>query len=165
MKVVVENEKYGKIEYSESFWTGAKQISINGTKLEKKDRKNFSYQTESGMENVYVAGNFLYGSVMTIQGENIQLSPKIQWYESIFPILMILFTLIWGSSKSLCAIFPVVGGFVGGLISAIFACCCIIFTKQVKSPLYKLLIGLGIFVLNFLVCFGVAELILLGSKA
>jgi len=38
MKVVVENEKYGKIEYSESFWSGSKQISINDTKLEKKTR-------------------------------------------------------------------------------------------------------------------------------
>jgi len=102
---------------------------------------------------------------MTIGGDTIQLSPKMQWYEAIFPIMMFLLTLIWGNSTKLFAIIPIVGGLIGGAISASCAVVCILLTKQVKSPVYKLLIGLGIMVLDFLICFGVAELILLGAKS
>jgi len=165
MKTIIENEKYGKIEYDESFWTGSKQVCINGTKLEKKDRRNFVYQTAEGALNVNLLGNYLYGSKINIGSDIIQLTPAIKWYEAIFPILMFALTLIWGGSDKLCAIFPVIGGFIGGLISAGFACVCILITKQVKSPALKLLIGLAIFVLNFLICFGIAELILMSAKA
>jgi hypothetical protein len=36
MKVVVENEKYGTIEYNESFWTGKRTIYVGGKLLTKK---------------------------------------------------------------------------------------------------------------------------------
>lgn len=35
MKIKVTNDKIGSIEYRESFWTGKKEITINGKKLTK----------------------------------------------------------------------------------------------------------------------------------
>ncbi len=35
MKQVVQNEKLGEIVYEESFWTGKKTVSVNGSQLEK----------------------------------------------------------------------------------------------------------------------------------
>lgn len=58
------------------------------------------------------------------------------------------------------AIIPIVGGAIGGVVSAVCAFTCFYLAKMVKPVWLKLLIGLGFFVLDFVVCFGIAKLIL-----
>lgn len=41
MKQVVQNEKLGEIVYEESFWTGKKTVSVNGSQLEKISKNTF----------------------------------------------------------------------------------------------------------------------------
>ena len=42
MKTAVNDEQYGEILYEESFWTGSKQLTVNGEKLEKLSKNTFS---------------------------------------------------------------------------------------------------------------------------
>lgn len=37
MKVIINNEKYGTIEYNENFWTGKKEIYVDGKLFKKKN--------------------------------------------------------------------------------------------------------------------------------
>ena len=160
MQTIINDEKYGKIEYTENTWSGSKKLSINGVPLEKKSRSDFVYQTENGAVMVKISGNTLIGATVTIGDDKIQVTPKLQWYEFIFPVLMFALTIIWGNSPALVAIIPIVGGAIGGVVSAVCAFTCFYLAKMVKPVCLKLLIGLGFFVLDFVVCFGIAKLIL-----
>ena len=54
MKVVVENEKYGTIEYNESFWTGKKTIYVGEKLLTKKAKNKYAYSSEEGEVSIKV---------------------------------------------------------------------------------------------------------------
>ena len=44
MRNITKHEVYGEIIYDESFWTGKKEVYINGVKLAKVDKKTYSYR-------------------------------------------------------------------------------------------------------------------------
>lgn len=74
--------------------------------------------------------------------------------------------LLWfgGNVPSLIKIFPVVSGAIGGLISGIFAVVSLYVMKLTKKPHWKILIGLGFFVLTVLICYLIALAILSAAK-
>ena len=43
----------------------------------------------------------------------------MKWYEYILALIIPIFVLTWGNSVYLCSIFPIVGGAIGGAISAL----------------------------------------------
>ncbi|MBO5102722.1 MAG: hypothetical protein J6C13_01360 [Clostridia bacterium] len=160
MKVVKQHNVYGKIVYNESDWTGKKTITINGKELTKTSKTGFIYDNNGTQIPVTVEGNFWLGSSIKINNEKIELIEKSKWYEIACALSIFILILIWGNVPALCAIVPVVGGAIGGLVSAVFAMFCLIFMKRVKSIWLKLLIWLGFMGVNFAVCYGIAMLML-----
>lgn len=157
MKKIIQNEALGEIVYNESIWTGKKSLTVNGVEAKKITKKEY----QAGDKKLIISGNYYFtGITLTVGDEIIEVSPKPKWYEFVFAILPLLFLLIWGNSYTLCDIFPVVGGAIGGFIGALFSIASLLLTKKTEKPLYKVLIGIGIFVANVLVAFGLACLIL-----
>lgn len=156
MKTVINHPTYGEIVYDESFWTGKKTLTVNGTTCFAISKKEFMV----GDQKVLLSGNLYLGIRLSIDQETIEISPRPAWYEIVLAILPILFLLTWGNSPSLCAIFPVVGGAIGGAVGAVFSLGSLLLMKKSKSPAIKLLIGVGMFALTLLVAFVLALLVL-----
>lgn len=150
MKRIIEHPELGEIVYEENFWTGRKQISINGEQLLKKSR--LSFETADG-KAVTLKGNMFAGTKAEIDGQIIEIVPATKWYEYILAFIPLLFVLIWGNVPSLVVILPIVGGAIGGFVSALFAMLTIYLIKKTDKIGVKLLIALANFAVTILVCF------------
>lgn len=150
MKQVVDHAVHGKIEYEESFWTGKKKISINGTPLEKQAKGVFV--TQSG-DRVYMEGNYLTGSRINIGSERIQLTPPVKWYEIVLSVLPFLLIIIWSNSLPLVRIVPVIGGALGGAVSAVMSFLNLFIIKGIKPVWLKILISVCMLAATFCLCF------------
>lgn len=73
---------------------------------------------------------------------------------------MFVFVIVWGNSPTLCALFPIAGGAIGGFVSTLFATLNISLANKTKNPLFKIFIGLGLFVATVLVCYAIASVLL-----
>ena len=151
MKTVINHEKYGEIVYIESEWTGKKTLKINGVELQKQNKNTFYYKGGT----IVLVGSFVKGITMEIENERIQLTKPCKWYEFLFAIVPFVFVMIWGSSVELTAIIPVVGGAIGGGISALIGYLGLSISSKMEKWYFKVLVGLGALVVSFLVCWGV----------
>ena len=138
MKEILQHPVYGEIVYDESFWTGKKTITVNGVRAVRVSKKEYLID---GKESTLV-GNFFTGITLYLDGETIRISPKTKWYELLLAILPFFFLITWGNSQTLCAIFPVVGGAIGGGLGAFCAVVSLSFMKKQSSPIFKVLIGI-----------------------
>ncbi len=157
MKNTIKHDTLGEIVYQENPWTGKKDISINGTPLTKKTKNTFS--TQDGQEAV-VTGNYMSGAKLTIGNDTVEVVPATKWYEYVLSILPFILILVWGNVVALCEIVPVVGGFVGGLISAVISILNLFIIKNVKQVWLKIIISIVALGLAFLLCYLVALAIL-----
>ena len=161
MKASTHHVGYGQIEYTENFWTGKRELAIGGQKLLKKKKNVYTFNSETGNLDCRIKGSFLTGATLHIDQDVIQLSEPCKWYEIFCSVLIFAFVLIWGNVPSLCRIFPIVGGAIGGGISGLGACVSLFLMKQTKNAGLKLLVWLGMFVVTILICFLVAVSILM----
>ncbi|MBP5209821.1 MAG: hypothetical protein J6125_03060 [Clostridia bacterium] len=157
MKQVIQNETYGKIVYEESFWTGKKKLSINDRPLTRMSKK--SYVTPDG-EQMILSGNFLSGAKISVGSQTIQLTPKVAWYEVLLSLLPFVFIMVWGNSVSLCSIFPIAGGAIGGLIGALFGVLNLSLIKNIEAVWLKIVLSLVLFAGAVLVDFAIAVMLL-----
>ena len=160
MKVIVENKKYGIIEYNENFWTGKKEIYVDGRLLKKQTKDKYVYRTDEEELVVRIKGNYLSGVTLTIIDTYVEIIPKTTPVEYILAILPLIFVIVWGNSPYLCSIFPVVGGAIGGGIAGLIGAVGILFMKKTKSVIEKILVGLVALAVAVLTCFIVAVSIL-----
>ena len=165
MRSVVQHEKYGNIIYEENFWTGKKTITIDGKQLTKVSRTKFMYLTADGtFVHVKLKGHYMMGAKLDFNGEVVQIVEAPKWYEFVMYILTFMLILTWGNSPELCAIVPVLGGALGGLISAAIIMAGLTISRRVKNGLVKFLISLGVLVVTFVACF-IGALLLLSALA
>lgn len=157
MKVVIQHETYGEIVYEESFWVGKKTLTINGVEATKISKKEV--QMPDG-KTAQIQGNFLYGACLVIGAESIRLTPKIKWYEIALAILPFVLIMVWGNVVALCKIVPVVGGAIGGGISALFSILGLLLIKSVKPIWLKILIAVAVVGVTFGICCGIGYAIL-----
>lgn len=160
MKASTHHVGYGQIEYNENFWTGKRELTVNGQKLIKKKKNVYQLNTENGVLECRIKGSFLTGATLCVDQDVIQLSEPCKWYEIFCSVLICAFVLIWGSVPQLCRIFPIVGGAIGGGISGMTACMNLFLMIGTKKVGFKLLIWLGMFLGTIAVCFLIAQLIL-----
>ena len=161
MKANTHHVGYGQIEYNENFWTGKRELTVGGQKLTKKKKNVYTLNSADGDLDCRVKGSFLTGVSLYIDQDVIQLSESCKWYEIFCSVLIFAFVLIWGNVPSLCRIFPIVGGAIGGGISGMTACMNLFLMRETKKVSFKLLIWLVMFVATILPCFLVAEFILI----
>ena len=107
-------------------------------------------------------GNFLSGIRLEVNQITYVVKQPYLWYEYVFAVLAFMITIIWGNVPELCKIVPVVGGAIGGVISAAIALVGLELMSKVKNPLYKVLIGLGLIIASFGACALVGLLIVGG---
>ncbi|MBQ7227974.1 MAG: hypothetical protein IJX05_06210 [Clostridia bacterium] len=153
MTTNVNHEKYGEISCKQSFLTGQFSVSINGTPLAQTSKRSFSLESEEGTKTAIVTGNIVTGTKLSIDGDVITLAPSAQWYEITIAVIQFVFMLVWGAVPSLAAIVPIVGGAIGGGISGVFTILNFYVMRSIKQAWLKIIVGIAIFGLNFLVCF------------
>lgn len=157
MQETIMHPVFGEIVYNENAVTGKKSITVNGVEATVLSRKEFLVDGKKAT----LKGSFITGVELYIDDEKIVLSPKPRWYESLLSILPFVFILIWGNNVSLCAIFPVLGGALGGALGALGSILSLLFMKKTKLVLNKVLIGLAVFVLTVLINAVLAFLIII----
>lgn len=151
MKTVVQDESYGRILYEENIWTGKKYISINAQPLSKLDKKTYRY-TKSNGETVdfKVKGNFFTGVALVAFNARIQVVRKTNWFEWLFFILTLCVAFVWGNSVTLCKIFPVAGGAIGGCLGVLCGMFPVFIAKLINNKWLQALCGLIGFLAIFL---------------
>lgn len=159
MKTAINDEQYGEILYEESFWTGSKQLTVNGEKLEKLSKNTFSLHDGEKYISVTVSGNSMTGAKLLTESRTIQLTPKLKWYEILLALPGFILILVWGNSVALCSILPVVGGAIGGGISAALAVLTFFAIKRANKLWLKIIIAIIGVAVTFLICWGIGEAI------
>ena len=159
MKVTVNHPVYGEIIYSENVWSGKKSICINSVELDKKNKTTFLFNVADGMKEVKVIGSELIGVKLNIDENVIEITPPTKWYEYLAAMSLFMFVMIWGNNEALVAIFPIVGGGIGGAISGFMMCMTVMALRSVNKWYLKVLVWLGMFIANALICFIVALLL------
>ena len=164
MTQTIMHSVYGAISYEENIWTGKKSLAVNGKYL-KKGRKNV-FTLEDGENTLYVTlnGNALTGVTVTIGGQKIVVLSKLTSLEYILSILPFALVMIWGNVPALCSIIPVVGGAIGGGLSALASVICVSKMRDCtmgKKVLTSLLATLA----AFLVCAAIGYILVLGMIA
>ena len=162
MKKTFNSEKYGIIEYYENFWSGKKKVSINGNLMTASSKLSFQTKIDGVDVKALLLGNMFNGMTLKIDEEKFEVYPASKWYEYVLAILSLVLICVWGNSKALCSILPVVGGGIGGGISGASAFISLVLMKKVSNPLYKILIGLGMIIASFAIC-ALIGIIILGS--
>lgn len=157
MKTEISHERLGKITYTESFWTGQKNIAIEGKNIVKVTKNQFSDETGT----IYnLKGNYLTGVVMETGTDSVRLSPSVKWYEIVLSVLPFILIMVFSNVPAIFEVFPVVGGAIGGGISAVTSCANLAIIKCVRNVWLKILITLGMIALTLLICFLIALIIL-----
>lgn len=149
MKRIIENEKYGTIVYSESFWTGKKGVNINGMPLERVNKKTF--KLENG-DTATLTGNSLTGISLGVGGDVIPLSAPMKWYEIAIAIGFFVFVLVWSNIPELCSILPLISGAVGGAINGVCNVAGIFLAASLEKSRDRLLVLIGFGIISFLAC-------------
>ena len=157
MKKIVDHPVLGHIEYKENSFTGSKSLSLNGAPLKKTSKNTFV--TAEGMP-VAIKGNYLTGSTLVAGEESVRLVPAVTWYEWALCVSLFLFVIIWGNIPSLCAIVPLVGGAIGGMVSGVMCVCAIIVSKLIPHPALKIIVILAMAGAAFLINFGIGSAII-----
>lgn len=161
MKKIVNHEKYGEFVYEESNFLGKVSLTLNGNELTKMDKKSFQlFVNDEPPKTVNVKGSLLMGATLEIENETVTVTEKPKWYEIVLALIPFLLVLVWGNSVSLCEIVPVVGGLIGGAISALLAFSCFVVMRNIRSVVLKILVAVIFTALSFLICWFIALLIL-----
>ena len=160
MKASIHHVGYGQIEYNENFWTGKRELIVDGQRLLKKKKNVYELEGQNGVLECRIKGSFLTGATLFVDQDVIQLSEPCKWYEIFCSALICAFVLTWGNVPSLCRIFPIVGGAIGGGIGGLAACINLFLMIKTKKVGFKLLIWLGMFLGTIAVCFLIAQFIL-----
>ena len=155
MRECIEHPIYGEIVYNET-WTGKKSLSVNGVNATAISSKEFII----GDKKATLTGTLFKGVGLSIAGETIEISPKPKWYEMVLAVLPLLFVIIWSNSKSLCAIFPVVGGAIGGGLGGLAICLSMLLIKRADSFFEKITLALGVLVVTALISAALAMLLI-----
>lgn len=153
MRITKEHAEYGLIVFEENVWTGKKKLSINGKPLQKVGKTTF---TGEGGKTVFLKGNYFAGCRLQLDKEEIVLTPALKWYEIVLSVIPFALILVWGNSVALCSIVPVVGGFIGGAVSALFSMFNVMLIKSIKNVWLKIAVTIGMTALTFLACYLIA---------
>ena len=152
MKIVKKVSDTEEFVYEESFWSGNKEVTLNGNKLEKIDKRQF----KNGDEVFVVKGNFLTGVSLASPQRTIDISYN-EWYDWLLIFLPFL-NVVGG----------IFCGMIGGFLSAIFSFISafvntLILRSSLKMPVKIILCIISIIVatgLWFGICYGIAYAIL-----
>lgn len=126
--------------YFESFWTGKKELKVNGIPLTKIGKKRF----QDGNKNYDIKGNFLTGVTVTTDDESVSIIRNLKVYEYILvflPLYIIGFGIFGGA----------IGGGIAGALGAVCAISIAVLIRKINNAFLKVLLSLGFCAAVFLV--------------
>ncbi len=153
MRSTVQHDEFGQIIYDENFWTGKKELTVNGVKLAKQQKNTFVFEHDGQSKIVDIKGGFATSAKLYIGDKVVELTPPLKWYEIVCSAVLFAIIVAWGNSVALCSIVPVIGGAFGGGITGAMAFLCLILMKNQNKLWAKLLVWLGMLAATFVVCF------------
>lgn len=156
MKKSFDVPSLGTVVVKESVWTGKFTVLVNGVEAKRMSKTAFLYEAGASTYDINITGNFVKGSTMTINGDSYKISENIKWYEYVLALLPFVFILIWGNVPALCQILPVVGGALGGVVSALMGILSAMVMKETKSVALKILYGIAFFLATIAICYALA---------
>lgn len=154
MQINIFHNIYGQIIYSEGFWSGKRDLIIPSHNVQRISKNNYIIDGK----RAYLKGSYLFGIKLCFDDMTIVLSSAPKFYELIFAFLPLMFIIMWGNIPSLCAIFPVIGGGIGGALAGFAAVLSLYLMKTQKTFLSKLLMGLSVFIITVAIAFLLAEI-------
>ena len=101
---------------------------------------------------------------MEIGQDTIVIRESAKWYEYALSAFIFIFILVWGNVVALCELLPLVGGAIGGAISAFFGMMNLFTMRLVSKPYFKILIFLAYFAATVIVCWGIGLAIISAAK-
>lgn len=149
MREVIQNEKYGTIEFTEGNIIANRTITINGQSLQKVSNKKFLMN--DGTE-VNVTGSMFTGVKLQIGSDVVAVTNSAKWYEIAIYIAGLVIFFIWSNSITLCSIIPMIGGFIGAFLYCIPAILGFNFSVKQKNPALKLVITLCSVLVGLILC-------------
>lgn len=134
MKSTFLHPVYGMIVYEENFWTGKRNILVNGVQLKKIKKTNYELPetAESDAVAVTVKGSYISGVTLTIGGENITVVEKASTADYIL-----------GSLPAILFFIFIMQGAIGGGIAGLMGFGGVLLIKSRPNMKQKLLISLG----------------------
>ena len=122
----------------------------------------------SNGDAVYLKGNSLSGVHITINGETFILLVALKWYDILLSLLPFILVLIWGNSRYLVNIVPIIGGVIGGglgggiggLFSGLGAAINVFLSRNIKNIWLKIALTILVTGLTFLICYLIALIII-----
>ncbi len=138
----------------ENVFTGHISLSLDGKPLEKLNKKTFIVKQEEEEFKIVYTGNRVSGTQLKI-GDNFypvwDKQPVYVWPLAVLPFL---FVMIFSNIPALAKNgFPVVGGAIGGGISAVFCVLSFYTMTTTQKILWKILISIAYIVGTVLVCY------------
>lgn len=155
MKFKKQTERFGEIEYYESAWSGKKGVKVQGQTLTAVKKDTFLMRSTIGELHVIVNGSYMRGVTIEIDGEKMVMVEKPKWYVIALIILFAIIPIVWANVPTLCGIFPLIGGAIGGAIMGVCAVATYMATRRVPKPIYQVLITFAGFLLNVALCYAV----------
>lgn len=160
MKEIIQDSNIGEIIYDENLLTGNKSLYINGKSLVKMNKTTFALSEGEEKKYAVIEGNLFTGITLKFDGRKIVISNKPTWYEITLSVLMFVINLVWGNSVALCSIIPICGGAIGGAICGALMVVSLSLMIKTKGVAKKVLIGLGMIIASFILCFFVGMLLI-----
>lgn len=148
MQTTVSHPIYGIITYEESFWTGKKIITFDGIPLTKINKTTYQYQalptdpfaspegdagSASAPVTVTVKGNYISGVSLVIGDETVTLTAKAS-----------VLDFVLGYIPAGLFFAFVIGGAIGGGLSALIGMGLTILMKTRATTIQKVLICIGL---------------------
>lgn len=161
METVYNHHYYGEIVYRENFWTGKREIIMDGKPLKRIRKNKYEFRSEPVYTTVEVKGSYLLGVKLTINGEIIPITQSPKWYDVVCAALIFFVVAVWGNSVKLCSIFPIAGGAIGGAISGCMSLLALGAMKSTSNVLKKVIIWCAVMACTMLLCF-LCALVILG---
>ena len=162
MKKIFDIEEIGRLEINQNWFTGRFKVKINDKPMVKYSKNLYVLEENDNRVSLYLDGNVFKGFGFTLNHQFYEITKPLPWYIYVLALLPFIFTMVVGNISAVAeAGFYYVGGALGGAISGLFSGLALYFCGYLSKWWVRILVCLGCFIITFVLCFGIGNLIVL----